>query len=227
MESGEKVLYTTGANRRPIWGVTGERIKAFADRNDAEVVEVSPNKHKAWWVLFDAMADSLDSGRHSAWIDDDIIVGNHAESVWKYGDRFMVCEPAFPSRVHPRWKRMFRKHGVPNQRPYPTTGVVSWKPNQNIERLVGWFHDGIDAGSFDTSWGDQELLALAVWELDLPFHYFPTELHGTRVLEVGGFYQMFHPGGPAKKVERLTRLNKRMEIVEAGIALSRGLAGNT
>ena len=143
--------------------------------------------------------------------------------VWGIGS----CELGVPLASPPSVDACSGNTASPIRGPYPTTGVVSWKPNQNIERLVGWFHDGIDAGSFDTSWGDQELLALAVWELDLPFHYFPTELHGTRVLEVGGFYQMFHPGGPAKKVERLTRLNKRMEIVEAGIALSRGLAGNT
>jgi len=227
MERDKKALYTTGKNRPLVWAVTEKRVKVFADRHGAEIVEIPPNKQKAWWVLFDAMADSLDSERHSAWLDDDIIVGDHAESVWKYGSRLMVCEPASPSRVHPRWKRIFKKHGVPNQRPYPTTGVVSWVPNQNIERLVTWFNDGVKAGDFDTSWGDQELLALAVWELDLPFHYFPTELHGTRVLERGGSYQMFHPGGPAKKIERLVRLDKRMKIIEAGIAISSGLSGNS
>ena len=211
----ENVLYTTGDNRPSVWSHTGDRIEAFAKRNNAEVVTLPPNEYTAWWVLFDAMVDSIEHGKPSTWLDDDIIVGKHAESTWKYGSRIMVCEPASPHRVHPRWAKVFQKQGVPNRRPYPTTGVVAWRPNQKIKRLANWFKAGLRSGKFNTSWGDQELLALAVWELDLPFHYFPTELHGTRVLRTGRPYQMFHAGGPSNKPKRLARLKRKMELVES------------
>ena len=196
----KRVLYTSGEDF-PFWDLTSPRLKEYAERHDAELIHLPKRTGDTpWWVLFDAFKASLEiEGEFdAAWIDADIIVGRHARSIWQYG-RFMVCEPHTPQRVHPKWARAVSngKWGVPNKRPYPVTAVVSWSSNQRmlISELSEWFESGVEKKRFPGSgskrrwWGDQEVLALAIWELNIPTHFFPSKLHSMKAKkECGGYF---------------------------------------
>ena len=80
--------------------------------------------------------------------------------------------------------------------------------------LLDWFAKGIKNQRFPLHWGDQEILALACWELDLAFHFFPAELHSgylrTRLADPP---EMLHAGG-ANKCQKLKKMLPFMQIAE-------------
>lgn len=217
----KRILYTSGADL-PYWDIVVERFEIYAARCGAELVNLPKRAgDNPQWVLFDAMAHSLAQGEEvaSLWVDADIIIKLSARDLFVY-DRFMVCEPGTPQRVHPKWARASRnpKWGVPNMRPYPITAVVGWR-RRHVEKLCPWFEAGASESRFpgrgktNNWWGDQEVLALGVYELELPFFFFPTPVHsmGARIR-----CEFAHAAGgtnnPARrKVPALRKLKRRME----------------
>ena len=215
-------LYASGDERPRIWEITSDRILGYAKRHDASLRIIKPEVGlPKWFVLFECIKDSLnEEGNQCAWIDDDVIVGSHADSVWKHGMRIMVSEPRYPRTVNTRWVRLQKKLDVPNVRPYPCTGVVAWNSSDpNIINLVDWYEEFVSKGVIKNAegqyeewvrkrgrWGDQEVLAYAAWCINLPFFYFPSNLHSDRLSKKA---QMLHAGGK-RKISKLKRMERKM-----------------
>jgi len=220
----KKVLYTSGDDL-PYWDLVVDRFKAYAARCGAELV-VLPKRQgdNPQWVLFDCMAHSLTYGSEDVsalWVDADIVITSYARDLFGYG-RLMVCEPGTPQRVHPKWARAVRnpKWKVPNMRPYPITGVVAWRP-RHVRQLVPWFLSGASTRRFpgkgqrtNNWWGDQEVLALGLFELELPFFFFPTVVHsmGARIDRCEFGHAAGGTSSPMrKKVPQIKRIIHKVE----------------
>ena len=215
--SGEGLAY---------WKLTKARIVAYADRMGADFIDLPERPgDNPQWVFFDAIRESIERDyQRAAWIDADIVVGSFAHNILdeRYGHRFMVCEPQTPRRVHPKWRQAVSsgKWGVPNMRPYPITAVAAWSPGLHtpMSRLVDWFDENYDRfprseGSKRSWWGDQELLALGIWETDMAFHFFPTGMHSMkRYLPPADSMgvEMAHPAGGNK----LAKIREMLELMK-------------
>ena len=148
---------------------------AYAEKVGAEVVnlpQVSPNPQ---WVLFHAFRESLKYPPHSrfVWIDADILITDDAPDVFDFPDKFHVCPPFPADAIHPRWKDGFKRF-MTNPRPYPVNGLLAWSERHAVQ-LSNWYFSNRER--FPKGWGDQELLAVACYELELYFSYFPQTLH--------------------------------------------------
>ena len=220
--SAGPILYTSG-DTLPYWRYTGDRIKGYADKIGAKLVILPQRKiGNPQWVFFDALEHSLrDECVRAGWIDADILTGKHASSIFdpNWGNRLMLCQPTEPDGVHPKWLRAVNSGnwGVPNPRPYASTAIAAWTPGK-VADLVEWFNAGAKTERFPGLWGDQEILALACWELDLPYHFFPADLHGgyKRTL-LSNISEMIHAGG-GNKCDKLQKILPHLELAETQYA---------
>lgn len=218
--SKNAILYSAGDNL-PYWPVTQPSREAYAARLGIPFV-VIPQRTKGnrQWVIFDAMAATpLDS--FGAWVDADILISATATNIFRYGKSLMIAEPPQPHRVNPTWQAVHGKYGVPNCRPYVITGLVVWSGEVG-RKIAAWVAEKELAGKLPSGWGDQEVMVLAIWELDLPTHYFPTPMHramkdpthlgSTEFVHFGG-----GQGNPQKKIIPLRKLRRAMEARDGNI----------
>lgn len=176
-----KKLYTSGDDL-PYWEITRPRLEAYAESIGAELVVLPKRSHgNPQWIIFDAM--ELGAG---SWIDADIIVSEGAPDLARFGKSLMVAEPGTPRRVHPKWMRGHSNKEVPNPRPYPITAIASWSAKTGA-KIAAWVAGQELTGDLPEAWGDQEVLALAIWELDIPMHFFPSRWH--RMMRQAGTLQ--------------------------------------
>lgn len=205
-----KILFTSGPDL-PYWELVKPKFEKYAERIGAELRVLLKRAKNPQWVIFDAMGLTPE-GCLGAWIDADIIISDNAPDVFQYGHRLMVCEPRVPQRVHPKWRNNFKKWGVPNMRPYPITAVVAWGYAQGSQ-FYQWFDDE----RFPQRWGDQEILALAIWELNASMHFYPSEMHAmlpfntTTVGNTSFAHAASNTGRPIRKLRALRRFKQMME----------------
>jgi hypothetical protein len=208
----DNVLFTSGPDL-PYWKDAEPRIVAYAERMGArlEVMSKRPSGNPQW-AIFDAMS-ATPEGSTGAWVDADIIIAKDAPSIFQYGSKLMVCEPSVPRRVHPKWRRG-HSHcdiAVPNMRPYPVTGVAAWGSEVG-KRIAEWVRDFETSNRCRPGWGDQEVLALAIWELDIGMHYFPSNLHRMLGMDVRGLRHVSfaHAAGSNRKGGRMKNFEAEM-----------------
>lgn len=175
----KRILYTSADAGLPWWPRTRPYLEAYAARVNAELVILPKTERPGrTWVLFDAMADCLRRRRNSsapeqyAWMDADIIIAPDAPDIFNLPDKLFVAPPDPPARVHPRWRAEHFTHGVWNCRPYPITALVKWNA-QHALNILSW----MEKRPSPAHWGDQEVLALACYELELAFAYMPQSWH--------------------------------------------------
>lgn len=206
-----RTLYTSADRGLKYWHITRPYLEHYADKVGAELV-VLPKTTRAnlTWVLFDAMRDSLTREGVFGWMDADIVMRRDAPDMFDLPDKFFVAAPDPPWRVHPRWRRAHSKHGVQNVRPYPITGMAKWS-HRHVERLL----DYVDSKTFWRNWGDQEVLALACFDLELHFAYFPQWWHAMtgHITKNTAF---FHAAGGIK-VSKILAVIRNLEAANLGL----------
>lgn len=204
-----KTIYTSAEESWRHWQLTRPPLEYYAESLGAKLVNLPKSKlRNPQWVIFDAMRESLGERGNSIWMDSDILVRDDAPDLFAgFEGRFMVCEPSIPSRIHPHWRRIWRSMGVPNPRPYPITAIMSWPP-ESPPLLLEWLEE--NEYRFSASMGDQELLAVALWECNIPFWFFPQEWH-RMVKYVKPRTPFKHAAGRRKllRIEEFLALNSR------------------
>jgi hypothetical protein len=205
----KNVLYTSADKGLAYWRDTEPLFRDYADRCGASVV-VLPKTRRSnlTWCIFDAFEHSLSDISEEAsfaWIDADVVIHPEAPDVFSLADKLFVAPPDPPARVHPRWRRVHYSRGVQNVRPYPITSVVRWS-KRHAERLLPY----IRAGKFNKAWGDQEVLALACFDLELAFAYIPQHWHAMtkHVTKATRFYHAAG-GEKGKKINHFLELLKK------------------
>lgn len=204
-----KIIYTSAEEDWKHWQHVKPTFVHYAERVGATLVNLPKSDYpNPQWAIWDAMRKSMadvPQGQNAVWIDSDIWIRHDAPDL--FGDlmqgRFMVCEPSYPARIHPDWSRMWKKTSVPNPRPYPITGIVSWDTVYAPD-LVEWMET--NHTSYDKRLGDQELLAVALWECNTPFWFFPPSWHRMKKW-VEPDTKFLHAAG-ARKFAALKRLSK-------------------
>lgn len=200
-----KVIYTSAEEDWKHWQLVKPTFEAYAERCGAELVNLPKSKWRnPQWVLWDALETSTqDAGDDLAvWIDSDIVISDDAPDLFisRYTQgRFMVCEPSYPARVHPMWRDLWRKTTVPNPRPYPITGIASWS-QRYVEPLVKWMEE--NEHKYLKKMGDQELLAVALFDTNTPFWFYPPDWHRMKNYITATTPFMHAAGGRKLKVIR-------------------------
>jgi hypothetical protein len=195
-----RFLYTSADNGLRYWKLTRPFLTGYAEKVGAELI-VLPKTTRAnrTWCLFDAMQDSMQREGEFVWIDSDIVIRKNAPDIFSLADRLFVCAPDPPNRVHRKWLRAHVTQKVPNCRPYPVTAVVKWS-HRHAEPLLGW----LGTRPLWHRWGDQEVLALASYELELPFFFMPQHWHAMSA-HIGSHTSFYHAAG-GSKIRKLVKI---------------------
>lgn len=203
----KRIIYTSYEPNWEYWKITGPTLEAYAEKVGAELInlpKVSPNPQ---WVLFHAFQESLKVEAEVAWMDADLLTRSDAPDIFRLPERFYTCPPVPASRIHPKWRKGHGRFNVPNPRPYPITAIVRWA-DRHAEPLAAWYFENFK--NYPKKWGDQELLAHALFELEVAMFYFPHNWHRmTGQVTQGNCKKIsfFHPAGP-KKMKKLETLQK-------------------
>ena len=205
---GMRVLYTSADRGTPSWEHTRHSVESYLDRVGGALVNLpKPVAYQPQWVLFDAFRDSLSNYGDDAvfvWMDSDILVAPDAPDLFDLPDKFFVCPPGVPKRVHPNLRRIASRFNLPNVRPYLVTGIVRWS-SRHVARLVTWFDE--NHHRFPKRIGDQELLVVAAYELEMHTAYLPDSWHRmTRRAKADT--KFFHAAGSNKK-SKINRMSRR------------------
>lgn len=215
------VLHTSGPDL-PYWEITKDAIAAYAERVGATLnVMAKRATGNPQWAIFDAMA-TTPTGELGGWVDADIVISTSALDIFRFGKGLMVCEPGTPARVHPKWMNGYRAAGAPNPRPYPVTAIVAWTGDVG-QRVAAWVAEHEESGRLSPNWGDQEVLALAIWELDFPMHYFPSDMHRMlrkRVKDLGSTQFAHAAGGTRRPQIKIAALRKMKQLIARRDGLS-------
>lgn len=212
--SRKKIIYTSADSNTPYyWKYCRDTVEAWADRCGAELVNLpKPEGYQPQWVLFDAFKHSQDSDADAIWIDCDIVVKDTAPNLFDtMPDKFLFCPPDPPRRIHPKMRRGYEKWGMLNPRPYVITALVQWTP-RHVEGIWEWFLENKDR--FNKNQGDQELLTVALYDLERHHALYPNKLH--RMHErVDKDAQFLHSAGSRKgrKLKEFRRKIGREETI--------------
>lgn len=207
-----RTIYTSADKKLSYWLRTKPYLEAYAKRVGARLIVLPKSERKnPQWALFDAFALSLEREGDYVWMDSDIIMGEDAPDLFSLEGKFFVTAPDPPQRVHPRWRRVYKKHGVPNCRPYPVTAIVKWQ-----RRHVGAVLEWVEKNPLPRGWGDQEVLALACYHTETCYAYFPQSWH-SMTRWVTKSTKFFHAAGGRKR-RKITGFIKRVEGEKEGDA---------
>lgn len=204
----KKILYTSADSGIPYWNITEPILRRYAERIGAELVVMPKStRPNPQWVIFDCFNHSLSQKEPvvCVWIDCDIVFdAESAPDIFSLPEKFFVTAPDPIARVHPSWHRGHRGKGVPNMRPYPITALMKWSP-RHVEKIPSF----IDQNSYPKKWGDQELLAHALFETETAMAYIPQGWHAM-TKHITKNTQFFHAAGRKKtpKLKRFLRIVK-------------------
>ena len=177
VDNRKRILITSADDHISYWKEhTESMVRAYAKRCGAELIVIPKTKRaNNTWVLFDAWEKSLELGDNNyAWIDMDIVIADDAPNIFELEDKLFFCQPDPMERVNPKWRKNHLNHGVPNCRPYPVTAMVKWS-NRHIVKLLEWSNK--NQNTFPRRFGDQEIVAAAVYHTESSMFYFPAFWH--------------------------------------------------
>lgn len=210
----KRYLITSADHGMRYWLSDTKRIlEKYAERCNAELLVLPKTKRRnSTWVLFDAWEKSIELGDDNdyVWIDADIFITEDAPDVFELDDRFFVCQPDPVHHVNPKWNKGHQRHGVPNQRPYPVTAIVKWN-TRHIKSMFEW--SKIKAPKFPARFGDQELVAAAIYDCEVNSNYFPPTWHKmTRWMRKDTKFFHFAGGRKPAKILKIKEFCKKNSI---------------
>jgi hypothetical protein len=177
VDDRKRILITSADEHISYWKEhTEAMVRAYAEKCEAELIIIPKTKRpNNTWVLFDAWEKSLELGNHNyAWIDMDIVIADDAPNIFELDDKLFFCQPDPIERVNPKWRKNHMNHAVPNCRPYPVTAMVKWS-TRHIEKLLEWSNQ--NQHTFPRRFGDQEIVAAAIYHTESSMFYFPAFWH--------------------------------------------------
>lgn len=174
----KRILITSADKGMPYWlNETKLVLEKYAKKCNAELLVLPKTKRRNnTWVIFDAWEKSIELGEDNdyVWIDADILITSDAPDVFSLDQRFFVCQPDPFHHVNPKWNKHHKRHGVPNAKPYPVTAIVKWN-TRHIMSMLEWVNE--NAPQYPARYGDQELVAAAIYHCEVNSNYLPANWH--------------------------------------------------
>ena len=204
-EHPKRYLITSADSGMKYWITDTQKIiEAYAEKCNAELIVLPKTERRNnTWVMFDAWIKSIELGdeNHYAWIDADIIIAEDAPNLFELDDRLFFCQADPVKHINKKWFKNHGNYGVPNPRPYPVTAMVKWT-TRHVKPMLEWVE--ANKGKFPSRFGDQELVAAAVYNAEVSAHYFPMNWHKmSRWLRADTKFFHFAGGAKGRKMKNI------------------------